>query len=101
MPNALDLNSENVAANDWLARRLRGFGPLGILAILIILGGNFMLAPLSAVLVLLWVKISRIPWREIGYVRPQSWAKTIAIGIVLGVTLKFTMKALVDRKSVV
>ncbi|HEY6204916.1 MAG TPA: type II CAAX endopeptidase family protein [Chthoniobacterales bacterium] len=95
MPNALDLTSENVAANDWLARRLRGFGPLGILAILIILGGNFILAPLSAILVLLWAKISRTPWREIGYVRPQSWTKTIAIGIVLGVTLKFTMKALV------
>ena len=95
MPNALDLNSENVAANDWFARRLRGFGPLGILAILIILGGNFILAPLSAIFVLLWAKISRTPWREIGYVRPQSWTKTIAIGIVLGVTLKFIMKALV------
>jgi membrane protease YdiL (CAAX protease family) len=95
MSNALDLNSDNVAANDWLARRLRGFGPLGILAILIILGGNFILAPLSAVLVLLWAKISRTPWREIGYVRPRSWTRTIAIGIVFGIAFKFMMKALV------
>jgi membrane protease YdiL (CAAX protease family) len=84
-----------VQTNDGFAARLRGFGPLGILAILIILGGNFVITPLSAVLVLVWAKISNTPWREIGYVRPRSWTKTIAIGIVLGVALKFTMKALV------
>ena len=81
--------------NDKLAARLRGFGPLGILAILIILGGNFIIAPLSAILVLLWVKISRTPWREIGYVRPRSWARTIAVGIIFGIAFKFAMKAIV------
>ena len=81
--------------NDTLAARLRSFSPLGILAILIILAGNFVITPLSAVLVLVWTKISNTPWREIGYVRPRSWAKTIVIGIILGVALKFTMKALV------
>lgn len=84
-----------VQANDRFASRLRGFGPFGILAILIILGGNFVIEPLSAILVLIWAKISNTPWREIGYVRPLSWAKTIALGIVLGVAFKFTMKALV------
>lgn len=59
-------------ANDKFAVRLRGFGPIGILAILIILGGNFIMPPLSAILVLIWVKISDTPWREIGYVRPRS-----------------------------
>jgi membrane protease YdiL (CAAX protease family) len=82
-------------ANERFAARLRGFGPLGILAILIILGGNFVIAPLSAILVLIWVKISRTPWRDIGYVRPRSWTRTIVFGIVFGVVLKFTMKALV------
>lgn len=77
------------------AARLRGFGPLGILAILIILGGNFIVTPLSAILVLTWVKLSGTPWREIGYVRPRSWTKTIVIGVLFGVALKFTMKALV------
>lgn len=81
--------------NDKFAARLREFGPLGILAILIILGGNFIMAPLSAILVLIWAKISRTPWRDIGYVRPRSWISTAAIGILLGVTLKFAMKALV------
>lgn len=81
--------------NNKFAARLRGFGPLGILAILIILGGNFVVTPLSAVLILIWAKISDTPWRELGFVRPRSWAKTIAIGIVFGVAFKFTMKALV------
>ncbi|HEY6226026.1 MAG TPA: type II CAAX endopeptidase family protein [Verrucomicrobiae bacterium] len=81
--------------NDNFAARLRGFGPLGILAVLIILSGNLLVEPLSAILVLIWVKISRTSWREIGYVRPRSWTRTVAIGIVFGVALKFAMKALV------
>jgi hypothetical protein len=60
-------------AEDRFAARLREFGPLGILAILIILAGNFLVAPLSAILVLVWTRLSRTPWREIGYVRPKSW----------------------------
>lgn len=80
---------------DRFTGRLRGLGPLGILAILIILAGNFVIAPLSAILVLIWVKLSNTPWREIGYVRPRSWVRTILVGIAFGVALKFTMKAVV------
>ena len=80
---------------DRFAARLRGFGPLGILAILIILGGNLIIPPLSAILALVWAKISNTPWREIGFVQPRSWTKTIAVGIIFGVALKFVMKALV------
>ena len=82
-------------ADDKFAAHLRGFGPIGILAILIILGGNLIITPLSAILVLLWTKISKTPWREIGYVQPRRWGKTIAIGMVFGVVLKFVMKAMV------
>lgn len=82
-------------ADDKFAARLRGFGPLGLFAILIIVGGNFIIAPLSAILVLIWTKLSNTPWRNIGYVRPRSWPKTIAIGIVFGVAFKLMMKALV------
>jgi membrane protease YdiL (CAAX protease family) len=81
--------------NGKFAARLRGFGPLGILAILIILGGNLIMEPLSAILALLWVKISRTPWRDIGYVRPQSWPRTIVLGTIFGVAMKFSMKAVV------
>ncbi len=81
-------------AEDPLATNLRGFGPLGILAILVIVAGQFV-APLSAVLVLLWAWRSHTPWREIGYVRPRSWTGTLAAGIAFGVAFKFLMKAIV------
>jgi membrane protease YdiL (CAAX protease family) len=87
--------TSETSAEGRLAAQLRGFGPLGLLAILIILGGNFLFSPLSAILVLAWVSLSRTPWREVGYVRPQSWTRTLAIGIVFGVAFKFLMKAIV------
>jgi uncharacterized protein len=82
-------------AGDPFAAKLRGFGPVGILAVLAILAGNLIVAPLSAILVLVWVRRSRTPWREIGFVRPRSWARTVAIGILFGVAFKLAMKALV------
>ncbi|MCM3871441.1 MAG: CPBP family intramembrane metalloprotease [Pyrinomonadaceae bacterium] len=82
-------------ADDPVAEHLRGFGPLGILAILVILAGNAVFAPLSAILVLVWAWRSRTPWREIGYVQPRSWIGTLTTGIIFGVTLKFLMKAIV------
>jgi membrane protease YdiL (CAAX protease family) len=82
-------------AEDRVAAALRGFGPLGILAILIILAGNFLVAPLSAIFALVWVRLSRTPWREIGYVRPESWIRSIAIGIAFGCVFKLVMKAIV------
>ena len=81
--------------NDRVAAALRGFGPLGILAILIILAGNFLVAPLSAIFVLVWVQLSRTPWREIGYVRPKSWIRSVAIGVTFGCVFKLVMKAIV------
>jgi hypothetical protein len=65
---------------DRIAAGLRGFGPLGIVAILVILAGNGLVAPLSAVLVLVWAWRSRTPWRQIGYVRPKSWTASLAMG---------------------
>jgi uncharacterized protein len=80
---------------DPTAEDLRGFGPRGILAILIILAGNLVLPVLSAILVLLWAWYSRTPWQEIGYVRPKSWIRTLAVGIVFGAALKMLMKSIV------
>ena len=82
-------------SDDLIAERLRGFGPLGILAILVILAGNGLFAPLSAILVLVWVRWSRTPWREIGYVRPRSWIGSLAVGILFGSAFKFLMKMIV------
>src|SRR5436190_15093127 len=81
--------------DDQLAMRLRGFGPIGLLAILVILLADVVVKPLSAVLVLVWTWRSHTPWREIGYVRPRSWTLTVVVGIVFGVAFKFLMKAIV------
>lgn len=83
------------SADDRVAAALRGFGPIGIVAILLILAGAAVVAPLRAVFVLIWAWLSRTPWREIGFVRPRSWPATLAAGVAIGVALKFTMKAIV------
>jgi membrane protease YdiL (CAAX protease family) len=87
-------------SGDPVAERLRGFGPLGILAIVVILltGNVFagrIVLPIGAALVLVWVRWSRTPWREIGYVRPKSWVGSVAIGVASGIGFKFLMKAIV------
>jgi uncharacterized protein len=82
-------------SDDRVATALREFGPLGILAILLILSGNFLFSPLSAILVLVWVWLSRTPWHVIGFIRPKSWIGSLAIGIVFGCAFKLLMKAVV------
>jgi uncharacterized protein len=82
-------------SEDRFAAALRGFGPLGLLAILIILAGNLIIIPLSAILVLVWVILSHTPWREIGYVRPKSWIGGAALGIMFGTLFKLLMKIIV------
>ena len=80
---------------DRFAERLRGFGPLGVLAFLVILAGNLLFVPLSALLVLAWARRSGTPWSELGFVRPASWPRTVLIGLALGIALKLVMKAIV------
>jgi hypothetical protein len=80
---------------DDFACRLRGFGPIGLLAILAIFAGNVVVIPLSAVLVLVWARLSGTPWPALGFARPASWTRVMAIGIPVGVLLKLVMKALV------
>jgi CAAX protease family protein len=79
---------------DRLAAALRGFGPLGLLAFLLVLGAN-LLPLLGPILVLVWTSRSRTPWREIGYVRPRSWLRTALGGILFGIALKLLMKSVV------
>jgi CAAX amino terminal protease family. len=84
-----------VPFDERVAAALRGFGPVGILAFLIIVGGNTLFVPLTAILVLLWAWLSGTPWREIGYSLPRNWLLTIFGGIVFGVAFKLLMKAIV------
>ena len=101
---ALDRGSQRQAgppSDDALGAELRGFGPLGLVAIAaILLMGNVFVAPMvvlpvGATLIVLWAWRSHTPWRAIGYVRPKSWILTIAVGVAFGVALKLVMKAIV------
>jgi len=83
------------ASDDRLAAGLRGFGPLGLLSMLAVLSGNFIVAPLSALLVLLWARASRTSWHELGFVRPRSWTASLLVGILSGAAFKLLMKAVV------
>jgi membrane protease YdiL (CAAX protease family) len=95
------VNTVQQTSDDSFAAQLRGFGPVGILAILLILfTGNIVFPnmvslPIGALLVLLWVRLSHTPWPEIGYVKPKSWITTIVIGLAFGVVFKLLMKAIV------
>ena len=81
--------------SDRLAAQLRGFGPVGLLAMLVIFAGNLVVAPLSALLVLAWARRSGTPLREIGFVRPSSWTSDLIVGVVLGIAFKLLMKSVV------
>ena len=82
-------------ADDAVAASLRGFGPSGLIAIVVILAGNSLVVPLSGLLVLLWAWRSHTPWRDIGYVCPASWGRTLAVGICFGSVFKVLLKAVV------
>jgi membrane protease YdiL (CAAX protease family) len=82
------------AGGRW-SLRLRGFGPVGLLAFVLIFFANSLFRPLGAMLVLLWAHLSHTPWREIGYVRPRSWVGGLALGVALGLVLKLLLKAVV------
>ena len=86
---------------DPVARALRGFGPAGLMSLLVILlSGNISVnrlpvVPIGATLALLWAWRSRTPWRDLGLARPKSWVATLIMGLLFGVSLKIVMKAVV------
>lgn len=96
------MSAPNVGSDsgDHFAAQLRGFGPLGLIAVVVILlsgtanYGSWAI-PVGALLSLVWVRVSRTPWRDVGYSKPRNWIVTVAIGVVFGVLLKLVMKAVV------
>src|SRR5438046_9836474 len=91
---ALEDNSSR-APSSGIAEQLRGFGPVGLLPLAVILAGNLLIVPLSAVCVLAWARLSHTAWRTLGFAPPPSWTRIFAIGIPVGVALKLAMKAIV------
>lgn len=102
-PDLLDPPAAERAAppRDALAEELRGFGPVGVLALLaIVLTAHVVVGPLlglpvGAVLALAWAWRSRTPWRDIGYVRPRRPIATVVLGLAIGIALKLVSKAIV------
>lgn len=94
------MNTGNQLSKDQFAIELRGFGFVGIIAILLIVfTGNIILPnmiaiPVGAVMVLVWLRLSHTPWHDIGYIKPKSWIGTIAGGILFGILFKLLMKAI-------
>src|SRR5258705_9684444 len=93
-PRQLDVRPA-LPSDDGLADRLRGFGPLGVLALFVIVAATLVTPLLGAVLVLGWAWGSRTPWHEIGYARPKSWIGSVVIGIAFGCALKLLLKSVV------
>lgn len=67
---------------------------VGLLSTAIVVAAS-VLPVLRDIVPLLWVWWSRTPWPDIGYVRPKSWLRTIAGGIIFGVMLKLLTKAVI------
>jgi membrane protease YdiL (CAAX protease family) len=84
----------SVSAHDF-RESLRGFGPLGIIAFLLVLAGALAFMPIAALVILVWAWLSRTPFAELGLARPRSWIGGLVFGVVLGVALKFLLKAVV------
>ena len=87
--------AESSPPDDPLAAKLRGLGPIGILAMVVVVAFGPILEPFGVLPALWWVHRSRTPWRELGFVRPRSWIAAVAVGIVFGAALKILMKAVV------
>lgn len=81
--------------HDPSAARLRGFGPAGLAALLVILAGALLGPLVAAALVIVWAHVSGTPWCALGFRRPASWTRTVLLGVLGGAALKLIMKALV------
>jgi len=81
-----------LAPDASFSSRLKGFGPAGIVTIVVVLlVGNLA----GAALVLIWAAATGTPWRDLGFLRPPHGAIDLAIAFVAGVVFKILMKALV------
>jgi membrane protease YdiL (CAAX protease family) len=91
----MPVEGAGAAKTEDAAERLRGFGPVGLLAIVAIMAGSMAGPPVGAVLVLVWAHLSQTPLRALGFAAPRSWTATGTVGVVFGIVFKLSMKALV------
>jgi len=87
----VNVNSGNPPGD--LAARLRGFGPAGLAAFVVVLLGNGLFVPLSALLVLAWARLSSTPLHELGLARPIEPWRILGRGVAMGVIAKLVFKS--------
>lgn len=87
-------SKEYPARKGWRAA-LASFSPLGVVAFFVIFAASISISPIGAALILIWARLARIPYSNLGFVRPKSWLGGLIVGILLGVGLKLVMKAAV------
>jgi membrane protease YdiL (CAAX protease family) len=75
------------------ARHWREFGPLGIVAVLIIFASSLAGFFVTAMLVLAWAHYSDTSLSSLGFTRPDHLTITLLAGVALGVLLKFAIKS--------
>ncbi len=76
------------------ASGLRGFGPLGLVAIVVILlAGSVGVLPVGALLTLGWARLSGTP--DPGFTAPRRWAATAPLAMLFGAALKLILKCAV------
>jgi len=86
--------TESLQTHDTAAR-LRGFGPLGLVAITAVLSGSLAGPLAGALLVFVWARFSETPLQALGFTRPRSWTLTVVWGVAIGIGLKIGMKSVV------
>ena len=76
------------------ARRLRQFGPLGVVAMLAIFASSLLGFVVTAFLVFVWARHSNTPLRALGFKTPGHPAATLLAGLALGIVLKLALKSI-------
>ena len=71
---------------------LRGFGPLGVLAVLIVFAAALAGPIAASIAVLLWAWLSHTPMLALGFRAPRNWLLTVLGGVAFGVILKLVLK---------
>jgi uncharacterized protein len=85
--------SATLPSHDRIAAALRGFGPIGLVAIAAVVAASIVTTSVGAIVVLAWAAASRTPWNELGFRRPK--ALSLAAAVALGAIFKLAMKGLV------
>jgi len=75
----------------WLADSKAG----RLTALIIITAVGTWITLAGVILVVIWKLLTKTKIRELGLSRPNNWAQTIVLGVVLGILLKLIFKSLV------